>query len=167
MQHLRQHPEDTTENQFLKLCQTSLEVSSRQAAPQQIPSWTLTAYDVDVNPLSSLGSGGYGEVKEGRFGGIDVAVKFMAKETSKKVRLCSHFICSVPSTFCQMLFQEIEIWERLRHDHIVPFYGASVAANPPFIVSKLMRGGNLTTYAELNPNANLIIIVRSRRMCTS
>ncbi|KAF9232654.1 kinase-like domain-containing protein, partial [Melanogaster broomeanus] len=52
------------------------------------------------------------------------------------------------------LEQEIEIWSELRHDHIVPFYGASTLASPPYIVSRYMKNGNLVQYLSKNPAAN-------------
>ncbi|KAF9232467.1 kinase-like domain-containing protein, partial [Melanogaster broomeanus] len=49
---------------------------------------------------------------------------------------------------------EIEIWSELRHDHIVPFYGASTLSSPPYIVSRYMRNGNLVQYLCRQPDTN-------------
>ncbi|KAF9234995.1 kinase-like domain-containing protein, partial [Melanogaster broomeanus] len=57
------------------------------------------------------------------------------------------------------LEQEIEIWSKLRHDHIVPFYGASTLSSPPFIVSRYMKNGNVVQYLSKRPNVNRVKLV--------
>ncbi|KAF9232649.1 kinase-like domain-containing protein, partial [Melanogaster broomeanus] len=54
--------------------------------------------------------------------------------------------------FTQTLEREIEIWSELRHDHIVPFYGASTLSFPPYIVSRYMKNGNLVQYLSKKPD---------------
>lgn len=57
-------------------------------------------------------------------------------------------------SFAQALEREIEIWSRLHHDHIVPFYGACTMTSRPFIVLRYMQNGNLVQYLASMPNAD-------------
>jgi len=56
---------------------------------------------------------------------------------------------------------EVGIWSKLRHPNILPFYGASHTANPPFLVSAFMENGNLVRYLRNNPDANRVKLVSS------
>ena len=55
-----------------------------------------------------------------------------------------------------MLLRETRIWSTLNHDHVLPFYGASLATDAPFIVSRYMKNGNLPKYLRQQPNANRV-----------
>ncbi|EMD32216.1 hypothetical protein CERSUDRAFT_58822, partial [Gelatoporia subvermispora B] len=55
--------------------------------------------------------------------------------------------------------REVETWYSLRHDHIVPCYGASLTADPPFIVLRYMANGDLLRYLRHNPCANRVKLV--------
>jgi serine/threonine protein kinase len=71
-------------------------------------------------------------------------------------------VCSVDTiTVYQLLLSEIKIWSTLRHDHVLPFYGASVAAKPPFLVSRYMKNGNVVKYLQRHPNSNRVKLVFS------
>jgi len=61
--------------------------------------------------------------------------------------------------YAQALEREIEIWSGLRHDHIVPFYGASTLTSPPYIVSRYMYNGNLVQYLSRKPNVDRLKLV--------
>ena len=50
--------------------------------------------------------------------------------------------------------REVSIWSKLHHPNILPLYGASHTANPPFFVSAFMENGNLVKYLRNNPDAN-------------
>jgi serine/threonine protein kinase len=58
-----------------------------------------------------------------------------------------------------MLLREIQIWGRLSHENVLQFYGASLATDAPFIVSRYMKNGNLTVYLRQQPNANRVQLV--------
>ncbi|KAG8904779.1 hypothetical protein FRB99_001211 [Tulasnella sp. 403] len=129
----------SVERDILKVVLASFQRSTRKKLPTNPPSWTITSFDVEIDTEARLGSGGFGTVKKGRWNGLVVAVKLMTRETDLK-----------------LLLKEIEVWNKLRHDHVLPFYGASITAVPPFIVSRFMANGNIVTYLRKNPNANRV-----------
>ncbi|OCH84607.1 kinase-like protein, partial [Obba rivulosa] len=51
------------------------------------------------------------------------------------------------------------MWYHLHHDHIVPCYGASITANPPFIMLRYMQYGHLLQYLQLNANADRVKLI--------
>ncbi|KAF8551582.1 kinase-like protein [Imleria badia] len=131
-----------------------IKVTTGRSAPKQ-NKWLITEYDLDY--CGTIGGGGFSTVSKARFRGTMVAVKILKDIGNvREVRRqfldggCELFIC----TYAQALEREIEIWSRLRHDHIVPFYGASTLTSPPYIVSRYMRHGNLVQYVAVTPNAD-------------
>ncbi|EMD37239.1 hypothetical protein CERSUDRAFT_123937 [Gelatoporia subvermispora B] len=121
----------------------ALQHSTRYEPPKETPTWAITYYDVDVDPGSELGGGGFGIVTKAQWRGLPVAVKHMKTNNTKA------------------LVREVETWIRLRHDHIVPCYGASVSADPPFIVLRYMQHGHLLQYLQAHPEANRVQLVRA------
>ncbi|KAF9232642.1 kinase-like domain-containing protein [Melanogaster broomeanus] len=102
----------------------------------------ITRHELDFG--ETIGGGGFSTVSKAQFRGMTVAVK-LVKDVGKDV---STQLCT------QTLEQEIEIWSELRHDHIVPFYGASTLSSPPYIVSRYMRNGNLVQHLTRKPGTN-------------
>ena len=94
--------------------------------------WELLPTDVLICKKSDgtpwrLGKGGFGEVFKGLKDGVDeVAVK--------RIRLLS----ASPSMIEQFK-QEIDMISRLRHRHILQFYGACVQPNCLYMVTELMQ----------------------------
>ena len=94
--------------------------------------WELLPTDVLICKKSDgsawrLGKGGFGEVFKGLKDGVDeVAVK--------RIRLLS----SSPAMIEQFK-QEIDMISRLRHRHILQFYGACVQPNCLYMVTELMQ----------------------------
>ncbi|EIN11966.1 kinase-like protein, partial [Punctularia strigosozonata HHB-11173 SS5] len=54
--------------------------------------------------------------------------------------------------------REIDIWKRLRHPHILPFFGACSIADPPFAISALKQA-DASSYLRSNPDADRIQII--------
>ncbi|OCH91150.1 kinase-like protein, partial [Obba rivulosa] len=100
--------------------------------------WIITTLELDVDEKDELGAGRFAEVFKGRWRGIPVAVKRLKNVNVYRLK------------------QKAEIWNRLRHDHIVPFYGASIYAQPQFIVSHYMRNGHLLQYLHSHSDANRV-----------
>lgn len=96
----------------------------------------VTDYELDFG--GAIGGGGFSTVRRARFRGFMVAVKILKDVGNSK----------------EALEKEIDIWSRLRHDHIVPFYGASTLTSTPYIVSRYMRNGNLIQYLSRKPTAD-------------
>jgi serine/threonine protein kinase len=101
-------------------------------------------------------------VFKGTWLGLTVAIKCLTPQTSQKVCAVSFFITQfIESLFLvQLLLNEVKIWSILTHDHVLPFYGASLSPTAPFIVSRYMENGNMTYYLRRMPNANRVQLVR-------
>ncbi|KIM56569.1 hypothetical protein SCLCIDRAFT_1220254 [Scleroderma citrinum Foug A] len=131
------------ENVEIQIIQKSLEcikVTTGRNVPKQ-NKWLITEYDLDY--CGTIGGGGFSTVSKARFRGMTVAVKTLKDVGNVK----------------EALEREIEIWSGLRHDHIVPFYGASTLASPPYVVSRYMYNGNLVQYLSRKPNVDRIKLV--------
>ncbi|KAF8437938.1 kinase-like domain-containing protein [Boletus edulis BED1] len=100
--------------------------------------WLITEYDLDYG--GTIGGGGFSTVSKARYKGTMVAVKTLKDVGLKSMR--------------EALEREIDIWSELRHDHIVPFYGASTLTSPFYIVSRYMQNGNLVQYLVATPGTD-------------
>ena len=60
----------------------------------------------------------------------------------------------------QALQREFDVWKRLRHPHILQFYGACSIADSPFFVCQLMTNGDALTYLRRYPDASRAKLVR-------
>lgn len=94
--------------------------------------WELLPTDVSICKKSDgtawrLGKGGFGDVFKGLKDGVDeVAVK--------RIR-----ILSASPAMIEQFKQEIDMISRLRHRHILQFYGACVQPNCLYMVTELMQ----------------------------
>ncbi|KAG8980920.1 hypothetical protein FRB94_010320 [Tulasnella sp. JGI-2019a] len=134
--------DNSPEQRLLKVGLKALQKSSGQKLPIKRPDWSITKFDIEIDPDGELGHGGFGSVKKGKWGKVVVAIKEITGATNY-----------------EMLLKEIEVWSQLRHDHILPFYGASAEASPPFIVSRYMANGHIMKYLSTHPNANRVQLV--------
>lgn len=97
--------------------------------PWELPSWTITRYEVDR--FEMIGQGSFSRVYAGSWRDRVVAVKVLHDFTPA-------------STFRR----EVELWRRLRHPQVVRMFGASSAygSKPWFIVSELYERGSLVEW---------------------
>ena len=114
---------------------------SRQNQPTPQPyDWELNPGDVQVcrradGQLWSIGKGGFGVVYKAIMGGVDeVAVKV--------VHLHSPF-------FVDQFKREIDMISKLRHRHIVQFYGACIDPSAVYMVTELMQMDLFTALRRL------------------
>ncbi|KZP25836.1 kinase-like protein [Athelia psychrophila] len=126
------------ERQFFSKSVTYLQTASGRSV--ELQDWMVTSFEVQFMPRC-IGSGGFGEVRSGRWQQMDVALKVLKNESG-----------ITPSSM--MLEREINIWSRLRHPHILQFLGANVWGDKPFIVMPYMRNGNAREYLVGHPNSN-------------
>ncbi|KAG0700342.1 hypothetical protein DFH29DRAFT_807787 [Suillus ampliporus] len=98
-------------------------------APWELPSWTITRYEVDR--FEMIGQGSFSRVYAGSWRNRAVAIKVLHDFTPAK-------------TFRR----EVQLWRRLRHPHVVRMFGASSAqgSKPWFIVSELYERGSLVEW---------------------
>ncbi|KAG2356627.1 hypothetical protein BDR07DRAFT_1380654 [Suillus spraguei] len=97
--------------------------------PWELPSWTITRYEVDR--FEMIGQGSFSRVYAGSWRDRVVAIKVLHDFTPA-------------STFRR----EVELWRRLRHPQVVRMFGASSArgSKPWFIVSELYEHGSLVEW---------------------
>ncbi|KAG8842854.1 GTP-binding protein Rho1 [Tulasnella sp. 330] len=139
-QNLHQKLDKSIERRILQAVLMALQRSTGKTIDSKSPSWTITSFDVDIDHSETIGRGGFAVVKKGKWGKLLVAVKEMTNITDT-----------------ELLLKEIKVWKRLRHNHVLPFYGASLMASPPFLVSRYMKNGNITKYlTAINPGANRV-----------
>ncbi|KZP01083.1 kinase-like protein [Calocera viscosa TUFC12733] len=140
--NISEHVSTTIETKMIKHALSTLQRVSGRSYGGAPPHWVISSYDIEIDDNVPLGEGGCGSVKRGTWNGLPVAVKIMTKETSQEA-----------------LLREVQIWQHLRHDHVLPFYGASVTSNPPFIVSRILENGNAINYLRSNPGFNRVKLV--------
>ena len=108
---------------------SDLPSSSRKPSGEKYD-WELQPGDVHVcrrqdGSLWSLGKGGFGVVYKGIMGGVDeVAVKVVHVNSPILI---------------QQLKQEIDMISKMRHKHILQFYGACVDPSTVYMVTELMQ----------------------------
>ncbi|EJU00703.1 kinase-like protein, partial [Dacryopinax primogenitus] len=137
--NISEHVSSTIQTKILKHALSTLQRVSGRSFGGAPPPWVISSYDLEIDDESPLGEGGFGSVKRGTWNGLSVAVKVMTKETSQEA-----------------LLREVQIWQHLRHDHVLPFYGACITSSPPFIVSRLLENGNAINYLRRNPAFNRV-----------
>ncbi|GAB1522805.1 Serine/threonine-protein kinase [Rhizoctonia solani] len=112
--------------------------ANRLPAPPRSPRWVISEGDIQIDQNAPLGRGGFGTVFKGKWNGATVAVKRLVKDAS-----------------AETLLREVELWQGLRHPHVVQFFGASPKYSPnAFIVSQYLANGNALMYLKRNPRAD-------------
>ena len=103
---------------------------------------------------------------------VQVAVKVIRGGSSNeagdfkrldKVSFAAAFLLCVP-TRSQNLLREAELWSRLNHPNITPFYGISFdlgRPDAPCLICPYFKNGNVAKYLKMNPRANRLKLVRS------
>ncbi|KAJ3338621.1 hypothetical protein HDU93_009328 [Gonapodya sp. JEL0774] len=90
-------------------------------------------HEEDVKLLKLIGKGGYGEVFRGLWLDKTVAVKRV-------------FRGDMGRDLYTAFASEIEIWNRLKHDNVLPLLGACLTTTFPFLVSPFMEYGTAVEY---------------------
>ncbi|KAH9990025.1 kinase-like domain-containing protein [Russula vinacea] len=63
------------------------------------------------------------------------------------------------TTSSKMLLNEVKVWERLRHPHVLQFLGAGVDEEPPFLVMELMVNGHVLDFLNVKPTSNRVTLI--------
>ncbi|GLB44805.1 putative kinase-like protein [Lyophyllum shimeji] len=132
-------------NASLRLAAHTLQRLSGRSPDYEIPPWCVTSFDVDFDADDAhlVGRGAFARVVEGIWNGKLVAVKELSPKADHKF---AH----------DTIRQEVQIWSRLSHPNILPFYGACLEASKPFIISRLCVAGNALKYLKSCPDVNRI-----------
>ncbi|KAJ8515889.1 hypothetical protein ONZ45_g6752 [Pleurotus djamor] len=137
---------DPTEK-FIRTASSALQRMS--GIKPDIPHWTVTSLEVTFDPRDSescIGKGGFGNIFKGDWHGQVVAVKEMYNEDARLLDRDS----------LKVIHQEIMIWSRIAHPHVLPFYGACLEAARPFMVTRYCENGNALEYLRRNPDTSRI-----------
>jgi serine/threonine protein kinase len=139
-----------TSKVFAKLCQAF----SRWPSSLHVNGITLSSRD-------SVGTGGFSDVFHGKLpgSGLEVALKRprLFADSSPRHTKVSHWTCvTVPMgrshSFVQRIYQEVIIWQHVKHPHVLPFLGIDICTFPPMIcmVSPWMAHKSLDKYIKDN-----------------
>jgi abelson tyrosine-protein kinase 1 len=123
---------DTLDHEFIESGIDALgRMSHEMQMETNLPSWTITKYEVDRE--SKIDAGFFSDVYKGTWRGLTVAVKVLTETTPRK-----------------LFVREIEIWKNLRHPNVLPLCGASSASGraPWFFVSPYMKNGSLVEFLK-------------------
>ena len=114
-----------------------------------------------------LHQGGFGDVYDGEYLGLPVAVKRLRMYEGDRDRIFKVFLINVKYVHCSVLSQrlcrEVIGWKHLSHPNILPLMGVSVPANAHsfHILTERMSNGNVMQYTKSHPEANRLQLVRS------
>ncbi|RLN98958.1 hypothetical protein BBJ28_00020117 [Nothophytophthora sp. Chile5] len=121
---------DLESGQLLPESATNTEVETSDAPVPAIPEWFIPEEAVQKQP-KPFNAGSYGKVFRGAWRGSKVVVKCVEATSVEEKR-----------TF----LREAKIWYKLRHPHIVTFFGACHTSRPCFFVCEEAANGNLVDY---------------------
>ncbi|KAK0432782.1 hypothetical protein EV421DRAFT_1457902 [Armillaria borealis] len=122
--------EDTLDQEFMESGIDALRRMSEGAeANLNLPSWTITRYEVDRE--QKIGLGFFSDVYRGTWRKQTVAIKVLAETTPRN-----------------LFIREVGIWKTLQHPNVLELYGASSASGDPpwFFVSPYLKNGTLVEF---------------------
>ncbi|KAF9528867.1 kinase-like domain-containing protein [Crepidotus variabilis] len=137
--------------QFIHRAVSALQRIGTSSSVEILP-WQITSLEVEYERTEAnlLGSGGFGKVFKGQWNGDIIALKEMHKSVFGETRNERHL---------KAFEKEIKIWSRLHHPRILPFYGACLASEKPFLVTKYCANGNVMDYMRDFPEVNRLLIL--------
>jgi len=135
------------EEEFIRTAVAALQRVSKRPSSELVPHWVLTSLEVSVNrDEDCIGQGTFGHIYRGDWNGQVVAVKEMRADDAR-ILGAEQF---------KNIRDEVQIWSRIAHPHVLQFFGACLEATQPFIVSKYCGNSNAITFLRLHPDTNRI-----------
>ncbi|KAJ3573275.1 hypothetical protein NP233_g2522 [Leucocoprinus birnbaumii] len=121
---------DTLDREFLESGIEALVRMSR-GFETNLPSWTITKYEVDRD--QKIGIGFFSDVYKGTWRNRTVAIKVLADTTPR-----------------ELFKREVAIWKTLKHPNVLELFGASsTTGDPPwFFVSPYEKNGSLNEFLK-------------------
>ncbi|TFK36539.1 hypothetical protein BDQ12DRAFT_755204 [Crucibulum laeve] len=122
---------DALHQEFMESGIDALRRLSQDVADSVLPAWTITKYEVHTQ--YKVGIGFFSDVFKGTWKGRTVAIKVLADTTPRKLFL-----------------REMDVWQTLKHPHVLELYGASSASGDPpwFFVSPYEKNGTLVEFLK-------------------
>ena len=77
---------ETIEQKVLQEGLNAIQRETHIKPVRSVPDWTITSFEVDIDPFFDLGKGHFGVVKKGLWNQTPVAIKLVEEGTSDKVR---------------------------------------------------------------------------------
>ncbi|OSC98340.1 hypothetical protein PYCCODRAFT_1397242 [Trametes coccinea BRFM310] len=131
----------TPRGETLEFLKASIDVLSKfnRAAPDDLPGWTITRYEIDREELISVGA--WSKVYRGTWKGQAVVIKILAEATPR-----------------HMFMQQISTWKALHHPHVLELLGASSGySDPPWhTVHPYYHNGSLVQHIRRIPKENTV-----------
>eukprot|EP00931_Biecheleriopsis_adriatica_P087913 TRINITY_DN62314_c0_g1_i1.p1 TRINITY_DN62314_c0_g1~~TRINITY_DN62314_c0_g1_i1.p1 ORF type:complete len:659 (+),score=79.10 TRINITY_DN62314_c0_g1_i1:55-2031(+) len=113
-------------------------------------SWLISEDQVQVFSGAECGEGGFGKVIRGRYANSDVAIKLPTRKNGV-------------FELSQSLANELRVLRRLRHPHIISFYGACISLAAEEIVIVLVEElGPSTSLRDTAKSVDLRVAVKAR-----
>ncbi|KAJ3533955.1 hypothetical protein NM688_g7207 [Phlebia brevispora] len=113
--------------------------------------FVISSLEVDFDVNNPIGRGASGKVYKGAWNGTTVAIKRMHSDDGRMLSREQR----------QAFYHELRTWSELRHPNVLPFYGACLEAEIPFLLMKHCRFGTVNSYLEQYPDADRIKLSRS------
>ncbi|KAE9114483.1 hypothetical protein PF007_g10359 [Phytophthora fragariae] len=104
--------------------------------PSTTKTWFIDQKDITFSSSKAFGSGGFAKVYHGTWRQAPVVLRRVRIQNEKDL-----------ATF----LNEVKIWHKLRHPHIVQLFGACHIGQP-FFVCEYAAGGELSDYLRVNPD---------------
>jgi WD40 repeat protein len=140
--HLQQQSLDENERQFYS---NSLRCISGKYGPlARLESWTITPYEVELGLI--IGTGGFGEVYQGSWNKMPVAIRVLKSDAG-----------IIPNL--EVIRREINTWSMILHPHVLEFLGANVLDEKPFIVMPYLENRNARDFLQKHPRCDRLMML--------
>ncbi|KAJ3533954.1 hypothetical protein NM688_g7205 [Phlebia brevispora] len=114
----------------------------------------ISSLEVDFNVNHPIGQGASGKVYEGTWNGATVAIKRMHAEDGQ-------MLSREQRQERSGIYHELRTWSELRHPNVLPFYGACLEAEIPFILMKYCSFGTMDRYLVKHLDADRMKLAHS------
>jgi len=95
----------------------------------------------DIVMGEKIGAGAFGEVRKGRYNGLDVAIKILHSQDEKAMTMFrkeAELLAYAASLLHALFFLSIDLFRTLRHENIVPCVGFCLQAGHFWLVMEFM-----------------------------
>ncbi|KAI9159224.1 hypothetical protein H9P43_008564 [Blastocladiella emersonii ATCC 22665] len=126
----------------------------RSDAETALKPLAVTSFDFDEDKGQPLGRGGFGLV---------VRATWIASKTPVAIKrlipLLGH--TTADQKGIDLFAKEALVWSQMRHPHVLPLLGVSLASDTPFLVMPLMEHGDLSKYAADRPAEHVRLLTET------